>query len=373
MQLLLELVGVGQALQQLEVGAPDDAGDHVGLPAPGGAPALGGGGDALDDALGQDDLPRLAHAVVVVPAHQEPEGGHGRRRHVVGVVGHLLVVAVAEELGQPPGRGPGMVAPAGLDHRELGHVAGDAAAAHERAAVGGHRDPTGLEDLVGEVAAHPQHAVVRQRGAAVGRHHHAVLAHHGHRQSHRRIVATPCDGLGSPCQVGVGRVASCIAQRHYVSRSMRTTDLSAICIGSRPPSPAATPDVEPDDRRHPLRRALLRMRAAVRRRRHRPASRPPRPADHRGGRDRRRGRAGRLKRQRPRATCGRRPRHHPVARRWFDASASGSPRARSPRAFRLLVAWALCAACWTGPGSARLLARRNDYDAAAVGCRRPPE
>jgi hypothetical protein len=86
-----------------------------------------------------------------------------------------------------------VIAVAVLDGGELGHVAGDAAVEHERVAERGDGHPAGLEHLVGEVAAHPDHAVHGEGGAAVGRDHDAVLAHDRHRQSHRKIIGSGCD------------------------------------------------------------------------------------------------------------------------------------------------------------------------------------
>jgi hypothetical protein len=95
-----------------------------------------------------------------------------------------------------------MIAVAGLDHREFGHVAGDAATEEQRLAVGGDRHPPGLEHLVGEVAGDAQGPVVGERGAAVGGDHHAVLAHNRHRQRHARRSLS----LEVPVDLGTNRL-----------------------------------------------------------------------------------------------------------------------------------------------------------------------
>jgi hypothetical protein len=135
---------------------------------------------------GDGDLECLAHAGAVVAADQEPQRGDPGGRRIVAGQRQLPLVAFAEEVGQRLSRGAGMIAVACLDHRELGHVAGDAATEEQRLAVRGDRHPPRLEHLVGEVAGDPQRPVVGKRGAAVGGDHHAVLAHHRHRQRHAR-------------------------------------------------------------------------------------------------------------------------------------------------------------------------------------------
>ena len=72
-ELLGQVMGRGQAVQQLEVGPPHDAGHHVGLAPPRRPAPVLGGGDLLDGAVGDGDLERLAHAGAVVAADEEPQ------------------------------------------------------------------------------------------------------------------------------------------------------------------------------------------------------------------------------------------------------------------------------------------------------------